>query len=34
MGAKILGKLNQVSTQNAEDAADVLITQAKQKVTV
>jgi cytoskeletal protein CcmA (bactofilin family) len=34
MGAKILGKLNQVSTQNAEDAADVLITQAKQKATV
>lgn len=34
MGAKILGKLNQVSTQNAEDAADVLITQVKQKGTV
>jgi cytoskeletal protein CcmA (bactofilin family) len=34
VGAKILGKLNQVSAQNAGDAADLLITQAKQKATV
>jgi cytoskeletal protein CcmA (bactofilin family) len=34
VGAKILGKLNQVSEQNAGDAADLLITQVKQKTTV
>ena len=34
VGAKILGKLNQVSAQNAGEAADLLITQAKQKTSV
>ena len=34
VGAKILGKLNQVSAQNAGEAADLMITQAKQKTTV
>ncbi len=33
VGAKILGKLNQVNEQNAGDAADLLITQVKQKTT-
>ena len=34
VGAKILGKLNQISTHDAGEAADLLITQAKQKTTV
>jgi cytoskeletal protein CcmA (bactofilin family) len=32
VGAKVLGKLNQVSTQGAEQAVDLIINQAKQKV--
>jgi cytoskeletal protein CcmA (bactofilin family) len=33
VGAKVLGKLNQVSAQNAGEVADLLITHAKQKTT-
>lgn len=34
VGAKILGKLNQVNERNAGDAADMLITQVRQKTSV
>lgn len=34
VGANILGKLNQFNAQNAGDAADILISQVKQKTNV